>query len=501
MSLISKLLMSLAIVTAISCQFFSSTEDSRISEVKGLKLGFPDAPQTWDWVLAADRTSQFLAQNTMEGLTKLEGTKHGLIPQEALAEKWEKNPESTRFVFTLRPIKWTDGTALKAEDILNTFEKLLSAKSKSQCASMFFSIRDAKKYFEGGAEFKNIGIKALDEKTIEFDLTESQSFFPVFLAQPCAFPSKRGVEKSPTLGAYKVLDLSDEKVVLDVNKNYYGQKPMVSQVSIFFNLSTSDSEKMFHDQKLDIVFDQGGILAPTFEVTYLIFNIKKKPFHNPVVRHAFGALFDHEELSKVIRPPAFPFSGMIPRGLVGYESNRGMRFDPTYSKQLLEKSGYRDLDKYSPYILWHEDNRDMALLAKNIQDQMKRILDINVDARPTLIPNTLTAKDEVSFILMNWKATYADAQGFISQFTTTSKFNPAGWKDRNYNLYVSKSALASSPEDRRKAFAKAQHVITEEEIPILPLIVHAQNYSVQKRVKNFYPDVTRNFSLRDIVIE
>ena len=145
-----------------------------------------ERPDTVSYVLEAEpsrldpaMTTALAESNTelqiFEGLTRLVDD----VPQPALAKSWDISDDGRTYIFHLRDgIEWSDGTPITAGDIEYSWKRVVNPDVASENAYMLFCIDKAEDYFKKKASADEVGVKALDDKTLEVRLKEPTSYFP-----------------------------------------------------------------------------------------------------------------------------------------------------------------------------------------------------------------------------------------------------------------------------------------------------------------------------------
>src|SRR5574344_1444300 len=99
-------------------------------------------------------------------------TKDGaFIP--ATAESWEISDDLLTYTFHIRQnAKWSDGSDVTAADYINTIKRSLEPENGAWYVDFLFTIKNAKECFDGKVAFDEVGVKALNSKTIQYTLYE-----------------------------------------------------------------------------------------------------------------------------------------------------------------------------------------------------------------------------------------------------------------------------------------------------------------------------------------
>lgn len=148
------------------------TDDAKNEEkTKELNLVIPSEPPSLHPQLATDTTSGAILMNVFEGLTTL---KDGEV-ENAAAEDVKISDDQLTYTFTLRDAKWSNGDVVTADDFAYAWEFALNPKNASEYATILYPIKGAEAYNTGkGTE---LGIKVLDEKTLEVTLENPTPYF------------------------------------------------------------------------------------------------------------------------------------------------------------------------------------------------------------------------------------------------------------------------------------------------------------------------------------
>ncbi|MGX7349222.1 peptide ABC transporter substrate-binding protein, partial [Dolosicoccus paucivorans] len=145
------------------------------AEEKVLNLATASEPPTVDPALATDTTSGSVIDNVFETLTKV--NKEGeIIP--GAAASWEVSEDGTVYTFHLQPEgKWSNGESVTAKDFEYSWKRLLNPETGSQRGNLYYVIKGAKAYHEEDGALEEVGIKAVDDHTLEVTLVAPAAYF------------------------------------------------------------------------------------------------------------------------------------------------------------------------------------------------------------------------------------------------------------------------------------------------------------------------------------
>lgn len=148
---------------------------------------------TLNYLVTATTNEFALAANMVDSLIDFD--KYGVaIP--GLATEWESNLDGTVWTLKLREgVKWVtyegkEYADLTAQDFVDAAKYLLDPNNESKTANIFYSvIKNAEGYYNGEiSDFEEVGVKALDEHTLEYTLKETTPYFLSMLNYVCFLP-------------------------------------------------------------------------------------------------------------------------------------------------------------------------------------------------------------------------------------------------------------------------------------------------------------------------
>ena len=163
----------------------SSSENAEAKTIDGNVLdeeqyfnGYLSAdPTTLDGVIGNDSIGGGVLTNTMEPLTRLAEKDGTNIREGAGAESWESNEEGTVWTFHLRDNTWSDGQPVKAQDYVYSIVRTLTPETGSPNSYLLTCIKNANAVLAGEKDPSELGVKALDDKTVEFTLEQPTPYF------------------------------------------------------------------------------------------------------------------------------------------------------------------------------------------------------------------------------------------------------------------------------------------------------------------------------------
>ena len=170
------------------------TEGGKYDAVQEYKTVYSEELQTINYLTTATAVEFGLAANLVDTLVDYD--KYGVI-QPCLAETWGVSEDGLTWTFNLRKgVKWVDfeGNEVAettANDFVEAAKYLLTPANESGTANLFYSvIKNAEGYFNGEiTDFAQVGVKAVDDYTLEYTLVEPTPYFESMLTYVCFFPA------------------------------------------------------------------------------------------------------------------------------------------------------------------------------------------------------------------------------------------------------------------------------------------------------------------------
>ena len=156
----------------------------------------------------------------------------------SLAERWEIADDGLRYVFHLREgLVWSDGEPLTAADVEFGIKRVLDPVSPGSSVAIYFVLENGQDYYLGhNRDADRIGVKALDDRTLEFRLVAPAPYFMSVMNRPDSGPQPRhAIEqhgeawiepgKQVVSGPFRQVERSDRATVLERQERYPGLRP------------------------------------------------------------------------------------------------------------------------------------------------------------------------------------------------------------------------------------------------------------------------------------
>ncbi|MFK8185709.1 MAG: ABC transporter substrate-binding protein [Phormidesmis sp.] len=308
-------------------------------------------------------------------------------------------------------------------------------------------------------------------------------------------------------GPYKLNAYSSSVIRLDVNDDYWGEKPANGGVDIQIFTSAVNLYNAFASGALDVAYqtldpDQISKLeedaasnnwqvieAGSTAINYLALNQKIEPFDDLNVRKAVSAMIDRPLISdRAFKGQSTPLYSLIPQAFNVYEPV----FEDAYgdgnydlAKELLQKAGITEANPLE-FDIWYPASSTPQSVAANtmkqaIEQNLPGLVNVTVDTAEvaTLFPNM--AEGIYTSVLSNWYADYFDPESFVQPFLTCeegsaetlceageSQLGGSFYYSEKANQLVSEQSGETDAAKRDALFSQLQEIMVEE-VPYVPL--------------------------------
>lgn len=167
----------------------ATSEEGAPDEVQELHITENQEPPDLDSAKSTDSVSFTILNNVNEGLMRLDENNEP-VPGMAEGEP-EVSEDGLTYTFKLRDANWSDGTPVTAHDFEYAWKRALDPETASQYAFILYYIKNAEAYNAGEAEADDVGVKALDDKTLEVELERPVPYFLSLTAFATYLPQKQ----------------------------------------------------------------------------------------------------------------------------------------------------------------------------------------------------------------------------------------------------------------------------------------------------------------------
>lgn len=514
----------------------SKDDSSKGSSDNTLNLAIPSEPPSLNPQLATDNQSGSILNGVFEGLTRVNDKDE---VENAMAKDVKVSEDKLTYTFTLRDAKWSNGDPVVAEDFAYAWKWGLNPKNASQYASILYAIKGAEAYNLGKGKVEDVGVKAIDDKTLEVTLEHPIPYFLKLTAFYTYNPVNHKVvegkkdwaadagENYVTNGPYELSEWKhNSQITLKKSKNYWDKDNVkLDTVNVAMVESSATADRMYQSGDLDFIGAPFQTVSLDKVDTYkkdkslhiqdnaasyvYKFNNTDKVMNNVNIRKALTLAIDRQGLiDNVTKGEQKPANGIVPKAIEGWDSQKQFFKDNDIegAKAAL-KQGMKELgiSKASDVKIKLSINTDEghAAIAQFIQEGWHKNLgiDVTIDNSEWQVFLDKVEKLDYQVARMGWNGDYNDANTFLEPYTTAKNGNnQTGWENAEYTELMGKATKETDNAKRLELLQKAEQVFMSE-YPVAPLYDYTSMYIVKDNVKGMTPDLLGNINLKEVTIE
>jgi oligopeptide transport system substrate-binding protein len=489
-----------------------AAEEEAKDEEQVLNLIMSAEIPSMDSALTTDAVGFDLLNNVNEGLYRL-NQENVAVPAIAEGEP-TVSEDGLVYTFTLRDAKWSNGDAVTAGDFEFAWKRAMNPDTASEYGPYMMGgvIKNATAISEGKAEFTELGVKAVDEKTLEVTLEKPVPYFlslmsfGTFLPQNEAFVTEKGADyatNSDSLisnGPFTLADWDGTglKWKLVKNDQYWDAETVklteinydvVKEVPTAVNLyKTGEKDRVGLSGEYAMQYANDPDLVKELETTVFYFkfnqerNGKPTPLANVNIREAISKGYNKQDLVDVVLANgSVPANYLVPAGFTFDESGADFRDvngdmavpNADEAKAAWEK-GLKELGVKEITLEILGGDSDVA---KKMDEYFKSQLEttlpglkIELKEVPFAVRLDLDTAQDYDIQAAGWGPDFQDPYTFMNLWLTDGGNNKMSYSNPKYDELVNASVgdLAMDPEARWKAMAEAEKILIEEDYAISP---------------------------------
>ena len=472
--------------------------------------------------------------NCFEGLVTYD-EKGEVVPGNA--ESWESNDDLTVFTFHLREgLKWSDGTALTANDYVYSALRVLTPETTSQYVNMISDyVVNGQEFYDGTASAEDVGIKALDDNTLEFTLKASCPYFIDLVSMWVYFPVQQATieangdkwtasaEAYVSNGPFKITEMNmGESMVLEKNENYWNAENVTLEKLTFrYVLDTSTALTAYESGEVDGVRtvpssdlarlkaeNAGLVSTPNYGTVYYDINCSKEPYNNSLVRKALNLAIDREALinnvAQVDGQPAYSFlaPGYVVDGKDVTEGRSDFGLSSTAdvegAKAALAEAGYPDGEGFPTLQLSFYSDDNVKKIAEAIAEMWEKNLGITVEVSSAewAVFYDAVQSGNYEVAAMGWSADYVNPMSFLPLLYTNDVTNNSFYSNPDYDAIVDQIKVEKDPAKFAELVLQADELVSAD-YPVLGLYYKSNTYLIKDYIEGVYMVSSSNIYFRN----
>jgi len=486
-------------------------------------------------VTTTDLYSARLLNNINEGLYRLDANDK---PHPAMAKSVDISDDTLTYTFTLRDgIKWSNGDPVTAQDFEYGWMTLLNPDTAAEYAYLLYSfIKGAAAYNSGDGSAEDVGIEALDDKTLKVTLNGPYPFWlglagshQTYLPVNQKFYEQQGEDYAQSAdsllynGPYIMTEFNPSTgATLVKNKDYWDKDNVdvqkivcriVKDASTRVNLYTAgdlDFCELTSEYVNEYKDSPAFMRIIEFSTFWLNMNFKDEIFQNENIRRAIQMSFDRDALAnKILNDGSVGADGYVPAGIAG-PGNQTFReavgptmpaYDPQQAKELWQK-GVEELGQEPTFTLLTGDTGTARDAGTFLQSEFKAMgAKVNINVQPFDEFLDLSTKGDFQMSLYGWIADYNDPMNFLDLFLSDSEFNDPSFQNARYDQLITAAQTETDAKVRMDKLIEAERLLVEDQAAIAPVYFSGVAALLRPTFKDFVEHPTGTYEFKYLKVD
>ncbi len=441
-----------------------------------------------------------------------------LDPVPGVAESWSISDDGTVYEFHLRSdARFSNGDPVTAEHVRDTWLALLDLGDDAPYAGLFDIVDGARAYRRGESEDRDdVGIRAPSDDRLEVELTQPAGHFLQMIAHhsfgilhPDMIEREDHNEPENHIGngPFVLAEVNAERIVMERNERYWGERSVESERIIFVRTDDSvGATDDYFDGEIDwvlgpidfdaIVDDRDLVVNALFATTFYYLRAEVEPWDDPDIRRALALLIPWDEV-RSDEVYFLPTHRLVP-DLPGYPEIVGLtERDEEEALSLLEGAGYPAGEGLPDVLIRIPGGFDANRVAELMADAWESVLDISVEIETVPYPDYFDAagESEVTVGMFSWIGDYSDPLTFLQLWTSDSNLNEVGLTDERYDALVDRS-IPLEDSERFEVMAEAEEMLLQSGT-IMP-VTHTASFNLidLNTIEGWFPNALDIHPLR-----
>jgi oligopeptide transport system substrate-binding protein len=474
-------------------------------------------PETIDPQMNSASDGSNYIKHLFEGLMKYGWNGEGIV--NGVAESYTISDDGLTWTFKIRDdAKWSDGVDLTADDFVYSFQRLVDpATAAPYAGDMGGFILNGLEIVNGEKDPSELGVKAIDAKTLEVKLSGPCAYFTDIMAFPTFYPVRKDIidqygsswiTSPDTLvgnGAYKLESWTmDDQIVMVPNENYYDASKLVCK-RLVFKLVTDPNAIMtsvrtgeilwadtFPQEEMEALKAEGLYnIEPQLGTYYVNINNTKAPFDNPLVRKAFTLAIDTDYLGNTVLQGAYlPATNFVGPGF--YEADGTTEFctpnsvidrsdyeaNKKAAQEALAEAGYPNGEGFPTVEYITNVSGIHQSIAEALAYMWKDVLGVNVTVSTMDWNVFLAARRNGEHVLARdgWVADYNDPSNLLNLFTSYSGNNSTKYNNPDFDALMQEVAASSDQTVRMEKMHEAEQLAFGQDYAAIPVLYYSTQF-------------------------
>ncbi|RIY33594.1 hypothetical protein CJP74_01635 [Psittacicella melopsittaci] len=476
---------------------------TKLAEKQELNYNYSSSPDTIDPSIS-QYSSSFAVNRIIFDTLVRQNSEGEYVGQGA--ESWDVSEDGLTWTFHLRKnAKWSDGKPVVAADYVYSWQRLTDPKTAAGYGDYLSTanVVNAREVFEGKLPLEDLGVKALDDYTLQVSLTQPTPWLAQMVTLGVLSPLRKDVlekygdkwtnaENIVTNGPFllKVHRLNDTMDFVKNPNHWDAENTVITKIHFDFiqnpltsyykylqgEYPTTGIPTQFKKQVL-AERPEELITIQTLSTSYLKVNTQR--ITDVRVRKAIALLIDRKTLTERILGGNTPTAQLTPPLIKdgqyvqqAYWLNRPHSENVKEAVELLKEAGYT---KEKPFEITYlmtggsESNKFYVAFAGFFKQGTGGLINLKQEVveNRTWMQRVSTDRDyEIAW--GGWNADYDQASTFFNIYTCDSPINDVFYCNPEYDRLLAEANKTQDPEQRAKLYAQVNDILIAD-YPIIPI--------------------------------
>lgn len=443
------------------------------------------------------------------------------------AESWDYDEDTLTYTFHLRKDGvWTNGDPVTAKDFEFAWSQALNPDVASDYAYFLYFIKNAEKYFNGEVAWDEVGVKVVDDYTLEVTMEQPTPYALFLFSFGTLAPINQRFYEAVgadlysteaqyfcTNGPFALTEWShNDKIVMQKNDAWHGAADVeVEEIDWKIITDANAALSSFLAGDLDMVglgtgelIKQATAAGATIQSYtdgtsfYIYFNNNDQYLSNVNLRRAlFNAIDEQKEIDTVWQNDNEPMTSFTAPGVsatdgtsfagkVGelYAPSRDQEKAKEYLATALSELGCT-VDELSAHLsIDCGDSATSIAEASFYQEQWRQVLGIEVTVNSMITKQGSQNRKTGNYVMSitGWGPDYNDPNTFLDLWVTDGGNNQTGFSNERYDELIDLAAKETDLEKRESYFIECEQIIADQ-LPIGPAFWRASSYACSDKIK------------------
>jgi oligopeptide transport system substrate-binding protein len=510
---------------------------------------------TLDPIYAEDLESQNILVHLYENLLRVAPDGNGgsvVVNGMAKDVDVEENVDGTvTYTFRLRSAKWSDGVAVKAQDFVYAWQRLVNPASYAPYATLLSVVVGYQEARNSG-DMSQLQVVAKNDTTLEVTLNGNYDWFlREVCTSPATMPLREDVVQAlkeigtqtdslhgtslpwwadPTAlvtnGPYLAAEYDNEYLVLSSNEEYTSSQSGPASIKFLFSNSAEDAWALYEEGEVDAVWplpetqlseraeDENWSPIPELSTYAVVYHSDKGIFSDPLIRQAFALAINRHALMDVADVTAVAAEGLVPPGVPenetgDFRTEGGPLFenDPELygeacqqAREVLNQAGYMSGWELGELEYLYLDEGHNGAVAEALCEQWEAALMVRITPRGVTTQELWSALRTGEYTLagVNLEAPGNDAECFLMQWTSDAQDNIVHYENSAYDTLMTIIANAADGTARMGCLHDAEALLLED-YALSPLYTKGTDWELRENLMGAVRDARGWFSFANVV--